>query len=78
MVEHVKQVADSEKRKDMQFKDGQTLSSSMVQATVELIDPPPADPVNFASVGKAKVYVGNRTLLWRIKRTIDEVFQRSF
>ena len=77
MVEHVKQVADAEKRKDMQFKDGQTLSSSMVQATVELIDPP-ANPINFASVGKAKVHIGNRTFLWRIKRTIDEVFQRSF
>ena len=77
MVEHVKQVADVEKRKDMQFKDGQTLSSTMVQATVELIDPP-ADPINFASVGKAKVHIGNRTLLWRIKRSIDEVFQRSF
>ena len=77
MVEHIKQTGDVEKRKDMQFKDGQTLSSSMVQATVELVDTPP-EPLNYASVGKAKVYVGNRTIAWRIKRSIDELLQQSF
>jgi len=77
MVAQVKQAANTDKRKDMQFKDGQTLSSTMVQASVELVDPP-EDPLNFASVGKARVYIGNRTAFWRIKRSIDELFQQSF
>ena len=77
MVEHIKQTGDVEKRKDTQFKDGQTLSSSMVQATVALVDIPD-EPLNYASVGKAKVYIGNRTIAWRIKRSIDELLQHSF
>ena len=77
MVAQLKQAANTDKRKDMQFKDGQTLSSTMVQASVELVDPP-KEPLNFASVGKARVYVGNRTAFWRIKRSIDELFQQSF
>jgi len=77
MVAQVKQAANTDKRKDMQFKDGQTLSSTMVQASVELVDPP-EEPLNFASVGKARVHIGNRTAFWRIKRSIDELFQQSF
>ena len=77
MVAQIKQAANTDKRKDMQFKDGQTLSSTMVQASVELTDPP-KKPLNFASIGKARVYIGNRTVFWRIKRTIDELFQQSF
>jgi len=77
MVAQIKQAANTDKRKDMQFKDGQTLSSTMVQASVELLDPPDA-PINFASVGKARVYIGNRTAFWRIKRSVDELFQQSF
>ena len=77
IVQHIKQHGDAEKRKDTNYKDGQTLSSSMVQATVELIDAP-AEPLNYASVGKAKVYIGNRTIAWRIKRSIYELFQHSF
>ena len=77
MVAQIKEAENTDKRKEMQFKDGQTLSSTMVQACVELVGPP-EDPLNFASVGKARVYIGNRTAFWRIKRSIDELFQQSF
>jgi len=36
MVSQIKQAENTDKRKDMQFKDGQTLSSTMVQASVDL------------------------------------------
>ncbi len=77
MVANVKQNASVDKRKDMTFKDGQSLSSSMVQATVTLTRAP-SFPINDASIGKARIHVGNRTLLWRMKRSIDELFQQSF
>ena len=77
MVAQIKQAASADKRKDMQFKDSQTLSSTMVEASVELVDPPD-DPLNFASIGQARVFIGNRTAFWRIKRSVDELLQQSF
>jgi len=56
---------------------GRAIRVHQDQASVALVDPP-EDPLNFASVGKARVYIGNRTAFWRIKRSIDELFQQSF
>ena len=77
LVTQIKSAAQQEKSKTVLFKDGRTLASSTVQATVTLIDPP-EEPISFASVGRAKVFVGYRTVLWRIKRVVDELFQQSF
>ena len=76
-VTFVKQAASANQRKDIEFKDGQTLASTMVQATVKLTGPE-QHRLNFASVGKARIFVGHRTLLWRAKHVVDELFQQSF
>lgn len=75
MVSQVKLAANADKRTDIEFKDGQTLSSSMLQATAHLTDAP-GDALTYASVGKARIYVGDRTLLWRGKRVLEELLQR--
>ena len=77
MIMGAKRAANANTRKDMEFKDGQTLASTMIQATVSL-DADQIDYLNFASVGKVKIFVGNRTLFWRMKRGVNEIFQRSF
>lgn len=77
MIMGAKRAANANTRKDMEFKDGQTLASTMIQATVSL-EPDQIEHLNFASVGKVKIFVGNRTLFWRMKRGINEIFQRSF
>ena len=77
MIMGAKRAANANTRKDLEFKDGQTLASTMIQATVSL-EADQIDYLNFASVGKVKIFVGNRTLFWRLKRGINEIFQRSF
>jgi len=79
MIAQIKQDSQADKRKDINFKDGRTLESTMLQATVAL-DPTKSEEsthLNFASVGKVRIFVGRHTLLWRIRRTVGEVFQRS-
>ena len=77
MIMGAKRAANANTRKDMEFKDGQTLASTMIQATVSL-EPDQIEHLNFASVGKVKIFVGNRTMFWRLKRSVNEIFQRSF
>ena len=74
-VVQAKRAASADKRRDITFRDGQTLAATMVQARVQL--DAPGMTLNHGSIGTAKVWVGYRPGWWRLWRAMSRVSQRT-
>lgn len=75
-VQRANEIANSKTRKDVAYKDGQTLASTLIQAEVELDACPHV--LNLNSKGMAFIHLGGRSIAWRMKHWVNETIQFNF
>ncbi len=75
-VSHARQIEIKEPGKQMTYKDGQTLASTLLQAQVSLRDG--HDQIHAGAAGRARIHLGYQTIFWRLKRALQDFLQKSF
>ncbi|MEM8735602.1 MAG: hypothetical protein AAGG44_15315, partial [Planctomycetota bacterium] len=74
-IQLAKQQNSGDEQSSSVYKDGQTLTSTVTQAVITLDE---QNGLVFGSTGKAKIFVGYRTPLWRIQNWWNQLSQSNF